>query len=108
MEFSCGGQSTWVSHEEEQENERDLGLRTEDLQCPICVQTLQDAFVTGCGHTFCYACITTHLKHKSNCPSCAAFLTVEGLYPNFLLNKASGWGRVWAMGVGAAPMRSTR
>ncbi len=66
-----------------------LPLGTEDLQCPICQDQLQDAFVTTCGHTFCYACITAHLKHKRNCPNCSAYLTTEHIHPNFLLNKVS-------------------
>eukprot|EP00882_Tetradesmus_deserticola_P017805 GHRQ01019097.1.p1 GENE.GHRQ01019097.1~~GHRQ01019097.1.p1 ORF type:complete len:142 (+),score=25.95 GHRQ01019097.1:338-763(+) len=58
--------------------------------CPICVETIQDAFVTPCGHTFCYKCISTHLKNKSNCPSCGAHLVQDHIHPNFLLSK------VWA------------
>jgi E3 ubiquitin-protein ligase RFWD2 len=55
--------------------------------CPICVETIQDAFVTPCGHTFCYKCISTHLKNKSNCPSCGAHLVQDHIHPNFLLSK---------------------
>eukprot|EP00850_Spirogloea_muscicola_P011705 SM000073S21481 [mRNA] locus=s73:590196:595272:+ [translate_table: standard] len=58
-----------------------------DVLCPICMQTIKDAFVTSCGHSFCYSCITTHLSNKRNCPCCAQYLTNEQLFPNFLLNK---------------------
>lgn len=58
-----------------------------DMMCPICMQMIKDAFLTCCGHSFCYMCIMTHLKHKSDCPCCAHFLTPSQLYPNFLLNK---------------------
>lgn len=58
-----------------------------DFQCPICLQTIEDAFLTSCGHTFCYSCITTHLDIRSNCPSCARYLTSEQLIPNFLFSK---------------------
>lgn len=58
-----------------------------DFLCPICFQTMEDAFVTNCGHSFCYTCITTHLNNRSNCPSCARYLTSEHLIPNFLLSK---------------------
>ncbi|KAG0576922.1 hypothetical protein KC19_5G118200 [Ceratodon purpureus] len=58
-----------------------------DFLCPICFQTMQDAFLTSCGHSFCYACITTHLSNRSNCPSCARYLTADQLIPNFLLTK---------------------
>ncbi|KAK9133195.1 hypothetical protein Scep_012723 [Stephania cephalantha] len=58
-----------------------------DLLCPICMQTIKDAFLTACGHSFCYMCIMTHLNNKSDCPSCGQFLTNTQLFPNFLLNK---------------------
>jgi E3 ubiquitin-protein ligase RFWD2 len=58
-----------------------------DLLCPICFQAMGDAFLSSCGHSFCYICITTHLNHKSSCPSCARYLTTEQLIPNFLLTK---------------------
>lgn len=58
-----------------------------DFLCPICMQVMRDAFLTSCGHSFCYSCITTHLANKLNCPCCAHFLTQDQLFPNFLLNK---------------------
>ncbi|GLC48429.1 hypothetical protein PLESTB_000096900 [Pleodorina starrii] len=64
-----------------------LGLSPDDVNCPICVETITDPFVTSCGHTFCYQCISTQLKHKNSCPSCGDYLTADNIYPNFLLNK---------------------
>lgn len=58
-----------------------------DFLCPICFQTMEDAFLTICGHSFCYACIMTHLDNKNNCPCCSRYLTNDQLYPNFLLTK---------------------
>ncbi|KAI3803586.1 hypothetical protein L1987_31742 [Smallanthus sonchifolius] len=58
-----------------------------DLLCPICMQIIKDAFLTACGHSFCYMCIITHLDNKSDCPCCASALTTNQLYPNFLLDK---------------------
>ncbi|KAI3741015.1 hypothetical protein L1987_58679 [Smallanthus sonchifolius] len=58
-----------------------------DVLCPICMQIMKDAFLTSCGHSFCYMCIVTHLQNKSDCPSCATYLTTNQLFPNFLLNK---------------------
>ncbi|GFP98960.1 E3 ubiquitin-protein ligase cop1 [Phtheirospermum japonicum] len=66
------------------EMEQDLD---KDILCPICMQIIKDAFLTACGHSFCYTCIATHLKNKSNCPCCSHFLTTNHLYPNFLLDK---------------------
>ncbi|KAG8059305.1 hypothetical protein GUJ93_ZPchr0002g24846 [Zizania palustris] len=58
-----------------------------DLLCPICMAVIKDAFLTACGHSFCYMCIVTHLSHKSDCPCCGNYLTKAQLYPNFLLDK---------------------
>ncbi|XP_031130639.1 E3 ubiquitin-protein ligase COP1-like [Ipomoea triloba] len=58
-----------------------------DVLCPICMQVIKDAFLTPCGHSFCYMCIITHLKNKSDCPCCSHYLTAKQLYPNFVLNK---------------------
>ena len=60
----------------------------DDLSCPICMSLLRDPFATACGHTFCYACLTTHLSQRSTCPSCAAYLIKDNVFPNFLLSKA--------------------
>ncbi|KAH7576685.1 hypothetical protein ACOSP7_002777 [Xanthoceras sorbifolium] len=58
-----------------------------DMVCPICMQIIKDAFLTACGHSFCYMCIITHLRNKSDCPCCGHYLTNNQLYPNFLLDK---------------------
>ncbi|EPS73919.1 hypothetical protein M569_00837, partial [Genlisea aurea] len=58
-----------------------------ELLCPICMQMIKDAFLTACGHSFCYMCIFTHLQNKSDCPCCSQFLTTAQLFPNFLLDK---------------------
>lgn len=58
-----------------------------DFLCPICMQIIKDAFLTSCGHSFCYMCIVTHLENKSNCPSCSHYLTTKHIHPNFILNK---------------------
>lgn len=58
-----------------------------DFLCPICMEVMKDAFLTPCGHSFCYMCIVTHLRDKSDCPCCGRHLTVKCLYPNFPLDK---------------------
>ncbi|XP_010252572.1 PREDICTED: E3 ubiquitin-protein ligase COP1 [Nelumbo nucifera] len=58
-----------------------------DFLCPICMQVIKDAFLTACGHSFCYMCIITHLHNKNDCPCCGRYLTNNQLFPNFLLNK---------------------
>ncbi|XAR53828.1 hypothetical protein NMG60_11022521 [Bertholletia excelsa] len=58
-----------------------------DFLCPICVQIIKDAFLTTCGHSFCYMCIVTHLRNKSDCPCCGDYITTNNLFPNFALNE---------------------
>ncbi|CAL0315799.1 unnamed protein product [Lupinus luteus] len=58
-----------------------------DFLCPICMQLIKDAFLTSCGHSFCYMCIIIHLRNKSDCPCCGHYLTNSHLFPNFLLDK---------------------
>lgn len=29
-----------------------------DLLCPVCFELIDEAYVTRCGHSFCYACIS--------------------------------------------------
>jgi E3 ubiquitin-protein ligase RFWD2 len=65
----------------------DTLLQHDDLTCPVCRSLLRDPFVTACGHTFCYPCVSQHLAHRKNCPSCAAYLTFDLVYPNFLLQQ---------------------
>lgn len=60
-----------------------------DMLCPICMQIIKDAFLTACGHSFCYMCIVTHLHNKSNCPCCSHYLTASNMFPNFLLDKVN-------------------
>eukprot|EP00262_Sarcandra_glabra_P011055 TRINITY_DN26753_c0_g1_i1.p1 TRINITY_DN26753_c0_g1~~TRINITY_DN26753_c0_g1_i1.p1 ORF type:complete len:682 (-),score=87.53 TRINITY_DN26753_c0_g1_i1:165-2210(-) len=62
-------------------------LLDKDFLCPICMQIIKDAFLTACGHSFCYMCIVTHLNNKNDCPCCGHYLTNNQLFPNFLLSK---------------------
>lgn len=65
-------------------------VRQQDLSCAICMETLSDPFVTACGHTFCYGCLTQSLQHNKHCPACSHYLTTDLIYPNFLLSKVRG------------------
>ncbi|PKI62248.1 hypothetical protein CRG98_017382, partial [Punica granatum] len=58
-----------------------------DFLCPICMQIIKDAFLTSCGHSFCYMCIITHLRNKNDCPCCGHSLTSNQIFPNFMLDK---------------------
>uniref|UniRef100_A0A803LRK4 RING-type domain-containing protein n=1 Tax=Chenopodium quinoa TaxID=63459 RepID=A0A803LRK4_CHEQI len=79
-----------------------------DLMCPICMQLIKDAFLTACGHSFCYMCIITHLRNKSDCPCCVRHLTNNQLYPNFLLDKLLKKASVRQVSKYASPVEQFR
>lgn len=66
-----------------------LGLTENDFACPICMSMIKDPFVTECGHSFCFQCITTHLVNKKSCPCCSIYMTADKVHPNFLLHKVT-------------------
>ncbi|XP_045782115.1 E3 ubiquitin-protein ligase COP1-like isoform X2 [Maniola jurtina] len=59
-----------------------------DLLCPVCFELIDEAYVTRCGHSFCYACIAKSVELHRRCPKCGAALAGRDHYfPNFLLNE---------------------
>ncbi|KAG0294086.1 RING finger and WD repeat domain-containing protein 2, partial [Dissophora globulifera] len=50
----------------------------------ICLALMKEAFISRCGHSFCYLCITQHLSEKQDCPICRSSLTRDQIFPNFL------------------------
>ncbi|XP_074600531.1 E3 ubiquitin-protein ligase COP1-like [Brevipalpus obovatus] len=56
-----------------------------DFGCPICLETIEEATVTECGHTFCHKCISRALDSSNLCPNCNC--VVDKVFPNFLLNE---------------------
>ncbi|KAH9624959.1 hypothetical protein KSS87_020152 [Heliosperma pusillum] len=79
-----------------------------DLMCPICMQMIKDAFLTACGHSYCYMCIITHLRNKNDCPCCSRHLTNNQLYPNFLLDKLLKKASAQQVSKFASPMEQFR
>ncbi|RZF41135.1 hypothetical protein LSTR_LSTR010787 [Laodelphax striatellus] len=62
--------------------------KTIDYLCPICFELIEEAHITRCGHTFCYACISKSLEVNGRCPKCSFTLgSQEHIFPNFLLNE---------------------
>ncbi|TPX65416.1 hypothetical protein SpCBS45565_g05208 [Spizellomyces sp. 'palustris'] len=53
----------------------------EDYDCPICVDTMKNAFVTN------YECIGMHLSDGKECPLCVCPLTIDDISPNYTLNE---------------------
>ncbi|EEP79937.1 predicted protein [Uncinocarpus reesii 1704] len=48
--------------------------------CGICVRPLYEPFTLGCGHTFCYSCLTQWFvshERKKTCPDCRAAVRSE-------------------------------
>lgn len=62
-----------------------------EYQCPICFHLIEEAHITRCGHTYCYACIAKTIETIGRCPKCNYALTSnEHIIPNFLLNELIG------------------
>lgn len=54
--------------------------------CPVCFNMIEDAYITKCGHSFCYKCIKTSLDAHNRCPKCNhVFEKKDEIFPNFLL-----------------------
>ena len=74
------------------EDRRFQTLAAENLHCVICTEVLRDPVQCRSNeHHFCRNCITEHLKHSQNCPTCKDPLTVETLVrpQRFLANTLS-------------------
>ena len=48
--------------------------------CPICMDVLNDPYLTRCGHNMCHEC----LIKTSNCPICQESLKQGDAFPNKL------------------------
>lgn len=81
----CGGIER--DPKEQDEVDEETSVADADFQCQVCANVFRDPFLTHCGHTFCYRCIWTHLKHSSTCPICRKKVTRDKIYPNFVLGK---------------------
>ena len=61
--------------------------KSNDYLCPICFDLISEAYITKCGHTFCYQCITKSIEIGKKCPKCNFTLpSQDQIFPNFLLN----------------------
>lgn len=62
--------------------------RNNDFLCPICFDIIEEAYITKCGHSFCFKCILKSLEQSNRCPKCNFTLeSKEQIFPNFLLNE---------------------
>ncbi|XP_065916969.1 E3 ubiquitin-protein ligase COP1-like [Dysidea avara] len=63
-------------------------LQNSDFICPICFDILKEPFITPCGHSYCYDCISSSLKQYSRCPLCNEPMTNDdSLIPNVTLSE---------------------
>lgn len=60
-----------------------------DLTCPVCLELLEEAHITRCGHTFCFRCISKSLDTAGfRCPKCGATVAgMEQVFPNYAVNE---------------------
>ncbi|KAM8930606.1 E3 ubiquitin-protein ligase COP1 [Pelodytes ibericus] len=62
--------------------------KSNDFVCPICFDMIEEAYMTRCGHSFCYKCIHQSLEDNNRCPKCNYVVdNIDHLYPNFLVNE---------------------
>lgn len=62
--------------------------KNNDFLCPICFEIIQEAYITRCGHTYCYVCIHRSIETIKKCPKCNISLSSpDHIFPNFLLNE---------------------
>lgn len=47
-----------------------LAKISNSLECAICSELMHIPFITSCGHSFCYECLTSWFQNKLNCPTC--------------------------------------
>ncbi|XP_039250612.1 E3 ubiquitin-protein ligase COP1-like [Styela clava] len=59
----------------------------ENFVCPICFNLIDEAYMTQCGHTFCYSCLKSSLEQGNKCTKCNTLIKKkDDIYPNFMLN----------------------
>ncbi|XP_053103175.1 E3 ubiquitin-protein ligase COP1 isoform X2 [Hemicordylus capensis] len=62
--------------------------KSNDFVCPICFDMIEEAYMTKCGHSFCYKCIHQSLEDNNRCPKCNYVVdNIDHLFPNFLVNE---------------------
>ena len=56
------------------------------LLCPVCLEVIERACVTPCGHSFCRACLEDCLDHREQCPACNADCARSAFRPNVIVD----------------------
>ncbi|KAI6214199.1 Tripartite motif-containing protein 65 isoform X4 [Aphelenchoides besseyi] len=65
-----------------------LMVRTEDLECGVCLHQYVDPELLPCGHSFCSNCLKLLVNNKmSKCPMCRESFDISVQFPkNYALN----------------------
>ncbi len=58
-------------------------IMLKQLECPICLETLELPIVLICGHTFCRKCIQQQKQYSNTCPTCRS--RISWGHPCYLL-----------------------
>lgn len=52
----------------------------EETECAVCLETIQRAAVTACGHMFCQNCINQVVQFQKKCPLCRKKLSLKQVH----------------------------
>lgn len=96
--MASGRSSTSPSTSQQTRVTGQLSEEQRDLLCPICFELLEEPYITRCGHSFCFACVTRAIAADHRCSTCSATVRRDEIVPNILLNALVGNARVRASG----------
>ncbi|OAE28627.1 hypothetical protein AXG93_1335s1190 [Marchantia polymorpha subsp. ruderalis] len=70
-----GGQLEEVENSRQQK--RAKVVRSDELDCTLCLKLLYSPITTPCGHSFCRGCLLQAMDHGNKCPMCRTVLFVS-------------------------------